>query len=271
MRRILFFVALLFVPLCAFAQTADEVIDKYVEARGGLAKIKSIQSERVRGTLMFAPGVEGPFVVERERPYKMRMEVSFRDQTLIRVYDGKSSGWIYNPFGADAAVTPMNENDLRNIADEADFEGPFINYKAKGNQMEYAGKTTVEGKPAYKIKLTNKNGDVSYFSFDAESFLLLRWQGNRKNGDQEVPWESYFRDYREINGLEYPFLIESSAPGTDQAQKIMADKIEVNVTISEAQFKKPNIPAAAPASPPSEGTPTTPSSTGAPAAPAKPN
>ena len=253
MRRWLLFATLLLLPLCTFAQTADDIIDKYVEARGGLAKIKSVQSERVRGTLMFAPGVEGPFVVERERPYKMRMEVSFRDQTLIRVYDGKSAGWIYNPFAADAAVVPMNENELKNIMDEADFEGPFINSKAKGNQLEYAGKTTVEGKPAYKIKLTNKNGEVSYFSFDAASFFLVRWEGKRKSGDQEVTWESYFRDYREIDGLQYPFLIESSAPGTDQAQKIMADKIEVNVTISEAQFKKPNIPtAAAPATPPAK-------------------
>ncbi len=265
MRRFVLFAAFVFMPLCTLAQSADDIIDKYVEARGGLAKIKEVQSERVRGTLMFAPGVEGPFVVERERPYKMRMEVSFRDQTLIRVYDGKSSGWIYNPFAADAAVVPMNENDLKNIQDEADFEGPFINYKAKGNQLEYAGKTTVEGKPAYKVKLTNKNGDISYFSFDAASFLLVRWEGKRKTGDQEVAWESYFRDYREVNGLEYPFLIESSAPGTDQAQKIMADKIEVNVTISEAQFRKPNIPSAAPVTAPPSATP--------PAAqpPAKPN
>jgi outer membrane lipoprotein-sorting protein len=267
MRRLFLLAILVLMPLRACAQTADDIIAKYVEARGGLAKIKSIQSERVRGTLMFAPGVEGPFVVERERPYKMRMEVSFRDQTLIRVFDGKSSGWIYNPFAADAAVVPMNENDIRNIQDEADFEGPFINYKAKGNQLEYAGKTNVEGKPAYKIKLTNKNGDVSYFSFDAESFFLLRWQGNRKTGDQDVPWESYFRDYREIDGLEYPFLIESSAPGTDQAQKIMADKIEVNVTISESDFKKPNI--AAP--PPTTLTPATPPSAQAPATPNKPD
>ena len=271
MRRWLLFVILVFLPAGAFAQTADDIIAKYVEARGGLAKIKSIQSERVRGTLMFAPGVEGPFVVERERPYKMRMEVSFREQTLIRVYDGKSEGWIYNPFAADAAVVPMNENELRNILDEADFEGPFIDYKAKGNKLEYAGKTDVEGKPAYKIKLSNKNGDVSYFSFDATTFFLVRWQGSRKSGDQEIPWESHFRDFREINGLQYPFLIESNAPGTDQAQKIMADKIEVNVTISESQFKRPNIPGAVPTTPAAPGTPATPPSPGAPAAPGKPN
>lgn len=277
MRRLLLFATLLLLPISVSAQTADDIIAKYLEARGGLAKIKSVQSERMRGTLMLAPGIEGPFVVERERPYKMRMEISFRDQTLIRVYDGKSSGWIYNPFAANASIEAMSESDLRNISDEADFEGPFIDYKAKGNQLEYAGKTTIEGKPGYKIKLTGKNGDVSYFSFDASTFFLVRWEGNRKSGDKDVPWESYFRDFREINGLEYPFLVESSAPGTDLVQKIMADKIEVNVTISESRFKKPVIPAetpntpSSPAAPTSPATPANPPQATSPSTPPKPN
>jgi outer membrane lipoprotein-sorting protein len=255
MRRFLLFVALLILPVCAFAQTTEEVIAKYIEARGGLAKIKSLQTERLPGTILFAPGVEGPFVVERERPNKMHMEASFRDQTLIRVCDGKSSGWIYNPFGPAAAVVPMNESDLRNIQEEADFEGPFIDYKAKGNKLEYAGRTTVEGKPAYKIKLTNKNGEISYFSFDASSYFLVLWQGTRKNVDQEIPWESHFRDFREIDGLEYPFLIESSSPGTELVQKVMVDKIEVNVTISESRFKKPIVATETPSAPNAPATP----------------
>jgi outer membrane lipoprotein-sorting protein len=274
MRRVLFFVIFLLMPTFASAQTADDIVAKYVEARGGLANIRSIQSERMRGTLMLAPGVEGPFVVERERPNKMRMEISFRDQTLIRVYDGKSSGWIYNPFAANPSVEAMSENELRNIANEADFEGPFIDYKAKGNQLEYAGKTTVEGKPAYKIKLTDKNGDVGYFSFDAATSFLVRWEGNRKSGDKDIPWESYFRDFREINGIEYPFLVESSAPGTDLSQKIMADKIEINVTISESRFKKPAVPAEPPKAPSLPATPTAPENpptTATPSAPPKPN
>lgn len=269
MPRLLLSLVLLVLPACAFAQTTEDVIAKYIEARGGLAKIKSLQTERLRGTILFAPGVEGPFVVERERPNKMHMEASFRDQTLIRVCDGKSSGWIYNPFGPDAAVVPMNEIDLRNIQEEADFEGPFIDYKAKGNKLEYSGKTTVEGKPAYKIKLTNKNGDVSYFSFDASTYFLVLWQGTRKNVDQEVPWESHFRDFREVDGLEYPFLIESSSPGTELVQKVMVDKIEVNVTISESRFKKPIIVSETPAATPNA--PATPPAAASPSAPPKPH
>lgn len=262
MRKLLFLAIFIFVPVYATAQTADEIIAKYVEARGSLNKIRSIQSERVTGSIVFAPGVICPFVVERERPYKMRMEMTYAGQTLIRVYDGKSKGWVYNPFAQHPAVEEMTAGDLRNILDEADFEGPLVDYKTKGNHLEYVGKTDVEGKQALKIKLTDKNGDVSYFSIDAATYLMLRWQGNRKSGEKEIPSETYFRDFREIDGLQYPFLIESNAPGTDQTQKIMADKIEVNVAISESRFTKPVVAPleVAPPAPAAPGTSSTPPS-----------
>ncbi len=244
MRKFLLFAAVLFLPFCATAQTADDIISKYIEARGGFAKIKSIQSERVSGTIVFAPGVEGPFVVERARPLKMHMEITVGGLTMIRTYDGKSSAGFTIQCLTIPGWRPMTAEDLRNILEEADFEGPFIDYQAKGNKLEYAGKTSVEGKPAYKIKMTNKSGDVSYFSFDASSYLILRFQGTRKNGDKETPTESFFRDFREVDGLEYPFLVESVSPDTGDTQRIFADKIEVNVTIKESHFEKPALPAA---------------------------
>jgi hypothetical protein len=236
-------------PLALKAQTADDVINAYLNARGGIAKIKAVQTERVSGNITFAPGVEGPFFVERKRPLKMHMELTVNGQSLIRVYDGKSSGWIYNPFAPNAAVVPMSPGDLAGITDEADFEGPFVDYKAKGNQIEYSGKEQINGKIVNKLKLTGKRGDVSYFYFDASTGLILKWQGTRKVGDKDLPWETYFRDFREVDGLKYPFLVESAAVDSDQIQKIAATKIETNIPIDEAQFGKPKVPTP-PADPP---------------------
>ena len=235
-------------PACLSAQTADDIVNTYLKARGGLAKIRTVQTERLSGTVSFAQGVEGPFFIERKRPLKMRMEINVNGLTLIRVYDGKSSGWMYNPFVPNAAVEPMKPADLQGIAEEADYEGPFVDYKAKGNQIEYVSKEDVEGKPAQKLKLTTKQGDVSYFFFDASTGFVVKWQGMRKNGDKEVPWETHFRDVREVEGLKYPFLIESGAVGSDQVQKIVATKIEINIPINDAQFTEPKIPEA-PAAP----------------------
>jgi outer membrane lipoprotein-sorting protein len=271
-RKLFFLAALAVLTASALpAQTADEVISKYVAARGGMDKIKGVKSERISGRISFGPDIEGPFLIERQRPLKLRMEFSVQGLTLIRTYDGKSSGWIYNPMTPNPSVQPMSDADLKNIFDEADYDGPFVDYKAKGNQIELVDKEEVLGKTAYKIKLTSKNGDISYFYFDASSNLLLKWEGDRKISAQSFPWESYFHDFREVSGLKYPFLIESDAPGTDQRQKITAEKIEVNIPIDPARFGKPSPPAVAPPTPNEPPAPTTPPSPDSSAPPSKPN
>jgi outer membrane lipoprotein-sorting protein len=251
-RKIVFVLAVALLGTALSAQSADEIVSKYIAARGGIDKVRAVKSERVSGTVSIGPETEGKLLVERKRPGKMYTEVTIGGQRLIRVYDGKSAGWTYNPFVPSPSVQPMPESELRNITDEADFDGPFVDYKSKGNQLEFVDKEEVLGKTAYKIKLSSKNGEVSHFYFDASTSLLLKWEGDRQVGDKSIPWESFFHDFREVNGLKYPFLIESDAPGTDQRQKITADKIEVNIAIPDSRFEKPNPPAAPAADSPSQ-------------------
>jgi outer membrane lipoprotein-sorting protein len=251
-------IAVLFLfPVAANAQTADEIVNKAVAARGGADKIKAVQSERVTGRIAFTGGLEGTFVLELKRPRKMHIEISVEGQKVIRVYDGKSAGWMVNPFAENKDVQPMSAEDLRSIADESDFDGPFVDYKAKGSQIELAGKEELEGKPVYRLKLTNKNGDVRFYLFDASSFFVLKWEGVRKLEDKEFPWESFFSDFRDVQGLKYPFKIEQGSPGTEIKQNLTTDKIEINPQIDDAHFAKPALPEApappaspAPASPP---------------------
>src|SRR5258708_5816616 len=96
--RIAAITLLLFLPLAASAQTAEEVVKKALDARGGAVKIKAVRSERVAGRITFGPGQEGTFIVELKRPNKMRAEINVEGQKIIRVYDGKSGGWMINPF-----------------------------------------------------------------------------------------------------------------------------------------------------------------------------
>src|SRR6266853_2674937 len=252
---------LLFLPMAAAAQTADEIVKKALDARGGVDKLKAVQSERVTGRIAFARGVEGIFVVELKRPLKMHVEISIEGQTIIRVYDGKSSGWTINPFLENKDVQPLSSEDLKNVSDESDFDGPLMDYKSKGNQIELVGKENLDDKPVYRLKLTNKNGDVRFYFFDASSFLLLRWEGIRKTGEEELPWESFFSDFHEVQGLKYPFWIDQGSPGTEFKQTLIAEKIEINLPIDDSRFGKPvaESPAAA-ASPSSPGSATPPPS-----------
>src|SRR6266403_3421470 len=257
--RILSVTLLLFLPLAAAAQTADEIVKKALDARGGVDRHKAIQTERVTGRISFSRDVEGTFVLELKRPLKMHLEISIDGQKIIRVYDGKSSGWMINPLAETKDVQPLSSEDLKHISDESDFDGPLVDYKAKGNQIELAGKENLDDKPVYRLKVTNKNGDIRFYFFDASTFLLLKWEGTRKTEDQEFPWESFSSDFREVQGLKYAFRIDQGSPGTEIKQTLTAEKIEIDPPIDDSRFAKP-VPQVATDSPVSP----------APAAPASP-
>src|SRR5438046_10398618 len=80
------------------AQTIDEIIKKAIEARGGIDKIKAVESERITGRVAFSQGLEGTVVLELERPHKLYSEITVEGQKVLRAYDGKSAGWTVNPF-----------------------------------------------------------------------------------------------------------------------------------------------------------------------------
>src|SRR4029077_4682861 len=113
--RFLCIPVLLFLPMAAGAQTAEEIVKKALDARGGLQKIRAVQSERVSGHVSFSRDMEGTFVVELKRPLKMHVEIAIAEQRIIRVYDGKSSGWMVNPFTETKEVQPLSPEDLKNI------------------------------------------------------------------------------------------------------------------------------------------------------------
>ena len=243
-----FCVALLFLlPAVAAAQTTDQMLAKVIAARGGRDRLRAVRSQRISGTISFGD-VSGPFVVELKRPLKMHMQLTVQNQTMVRVYDGQS-GWANNPFAGKLNPEAMSEDELKNITEESDFDGPLLDYKSKGNQVELAGKDKVNDKNVWRIKLTNKNGDVRFYLFDADLFLLLKWEGKRKYEGQEFPVESYFTDYRDVGGLKFAFGIDSGSSATDITQKIRIDKIDLNPTLNDAEFAKPATPPQ-PGSPP---------------------
>ena len=242
-------IALLFLfPAVASAQTVDDVLAKVMAARGGADKLRAIRSQRITGKISFGDST-GPFVVEFKRPLKMHMQFTVQNQTLVRVYDGQSHGWANNPFIGKANPEAMSEEELKNITEESDFDGPLLDYKRKGNQVELVGKDKFNDKDVWRVKLTGKNGDARFYLFDADSFLLVKWEGKRKYEGQELPVESFFTDYRDVGGLKFAFAIDSGSSATEINQKIRIEKIELNPQISEAEFAKPSTPPQ-PGSPP---------------------
>jgi len=244
MKRIL--VAVLLLSSCCLAQTADDIINKAVAARGGVDKIKSVQTLRMAGTISFGGDDQGKLIAEWKRPGKFRQELMMSGKTMLRITNG-SEGWSLNPFAGDTAPRALAGDETSLIAEQADFDKPLVDYKAKGNTVELLGKEQVEGKDTFKLKLTLKNGAVRYENIDATTFLETKWNGKVANGDKEVEFNTFFRDYKTVDGLQFPFTIDTDTVGSEAKQKIVFDKIDVNPKLDDSQFeKRPVDPATAP-------------------------
>lgn len=235
---ILLFAFTLLMSAAASAQTADEIIKKNIEARGGLQKIKAIKSVKVTGKLTIAgPGLELPITIQQKRPNTFRMDVSFQGQSIIQAYDGET-GWQVNPPQGIREPEKMAGDDLKDAQEQADLDGALVDYKEKGHTVELMGKEDLEGTPAYKLKLTLKTGDVRYIYIDAANYLELKITAKRRSpgGEQEV--DIYPGNYKQVNGVLFPYSIEQKVGGQPQVQ-IALDKIEVDVPVDDAAFKMP--------------------------------
>lgn len=224
------------------AQSADEIIAKYVQARGGAEKLKSVQSIRTTATMTMGPGMELPGTVVQKRPKLARLEFTAQGLTAVQAYDGKEA-WQIMPFMGKKDAELMSADEAKETEEMADVDGPLVDYQSKGHQVEFLGKEKIEGTDAYKLKLTLKNGTVETIYIDADSFLQIKEVDKRTVRGTETETESSIGDYKEVNGIMFPFAIENVVKGTDQKQKITITKIELNVPVDDSVFK---MPAAAP-------------------------
>jgi outer membrane lipoprotein-sorting protein len=232
----------------AWAQTADELVEKNIQAKGGREKIQAIKTLRLTGRMALGQGIEAPFTMERARPDKMRVEFVFQGMTGVQTVDGKEA-WALIPFMGKTEAEPIAGKQLEAMQEQADFDGPLMDYKAKGFQVELAGKEDLEGTPAYKLKMTKKNGDVGYFWLDAESFLEIKASGKTNVDGKEVEGESWFGNYKETGGVVFPHSVENKVAGSPEGMDITIEKIEVNPDLPAGRFSKPEAaakPAGAP-------------------------
>jgi hypothetical protein len=240
-------------------EDVDLIVARVIAAQGGREKLAAVRSRRETGRMVIDPDVAGPLVVELKRPGKMRMELTLNGKTLVRTYDG-AAGWQINPFGASgaAAAVALSPEELVNISEEADFDGPLVDYKARGNQVELGGQEKVDGSDAYKLKVTLKSGDVDYYYFDAGSYRKVKWQGTRHQNGKEAVYETVFHDYRAVGGLLFPFRIDSGNQGAPPNAHIILAAIELDPVEEDARFGKPAAAPPAQAPPPAARRPTRP-------------
>jgi outer membrane lipoprotein-sorting protein len=222
----------------ADAPKVDELIAKNLKAKGGMDKIKAMKSLRATGHMSLGPEMEAPFVMVLKRPNEMRMEFTLQGMTGVQAYDGKNA-WAVMPFMGKKDPEPMSADDAKMVEEQSDFDGPLVDYKAKGNTIELAGRETVEGVNAYKLKVTRKSGEIRYIYLDPDAYLEIASDATRNVRGTEMEIYSTIGDYKDVNGVMLAHSIESGQKGSTMKQKMTVDKYEVNVDVAETSFTMP--------------------------------
>ncbi|MGO9126036.1 MAG: hypothetical protein ACLP6G_14245 [Terriglobales bacterium] len=237
--RLLLLPAALCLGLLSSAQTADELVAKNIEAKGGMDKIKAIKTMRMTGNAVLPGGFVGGVGQENSRPNLVRETFTLQGMTALQAYDG-ITGWQIQPFGGRKDPQLMGEDDLRDLLIDSDFDGPLVSYKEKGSTVEYLGHDVVDGDDALRLKVTLKNGDILYYYLDPDTYLEIRRETQEFIRGSVRESASELGSYKPVAGVMYPFSI-ASGPKNDPTswQTISVEKIDVNVPLENSEFAVP--------------------------------
>src|ERR1044071_1552502 len=187
------------------AATLEEILAKNLAARGGEAKIKEIRTLKVTGRL---------------------------------VIDGHE-GWSIPPFGGRLDAEKASADDARGFAQQAEIDGPLIDWRIKGHKIEYLGTEDTDGTPAITLRVTRKDGDLQYVYLDPDSYLEIRIKTVHKVRGAEQITEADYGGYQQVGGVWFPFAIESGPPGAPRQARILVERAEINVPAEDSWFKVP--------------------------------
>jgi hypothetical protein len=223
--------------------TVDELVAKNLQARGGEAALQAIHTIRFSGRLLVNNGqIELTYTQIKKRPDKIRVDAVLQGMTLVQAYNG-SDGWKIFPFQGRKDPEKMSADEAKALIEDAHIGGPLEDWKAEGKTLTYLGTEDIDGTPAHKLRVERKNGDVSYVYLDPDYFLEIRTDDQRTEQGARVEVETDFGDYEKVNGVYFPFSIESGPKGSNDKQKIIIEKAEANVPVADSIFEFPNTAA----------------------------
>jgi len=224
----------------AFAQTAEELVAKNIQAKGGMERIEAAKTRLTTGKIRGGGRRRSvaAFKQMNMRPNLVRNNLTLQGMTAVQAYDG-STGWQTQPFRGRKDPELMGEDNLRDLLLASDFDGPLVNAEKKGNRIEYLGHDLVDGDDALRLKVTLKNGDIIYYYLDPDTYLEIREEIQQFVRGSVRERVVDLGSYKPVDGVMYAFSISEGPSNNPGVQVTTIEKIEVNVPMQDSDFALP--------------------------------
>lgn len=222
------------------AQTADEIISKYITTIGGAEKLNALKSVKME-MVTNAQGMEIPVEIFQEKGGKMAVKFIFQGKELTQMASDSETMWSTNFMTMKAEKLDAEATANAKLSNN-DFPDPFLDYKTKGYTAEFMGKETKEGTECYKVKFTKKpimvdgvkSDDVTYYYFETENNLPIAAESEIKQGPSKGQKSlSTMSDYQEVDGIYFPFSMNQGG------QVMKVKKITLNPAIDSKVYTFP--------------------------------
>lgn len=231
----------------ARAETAAELVTKNLAARGGAQALSAIKNLRLTGEVRFPGDFRLEFSETKARGggagCEVRIEATIQGLTVIQAYDGRT-GWRVNPFQGRKDAEQMGGDEARSLADECLIDGVLLAAQSGGSKVEYLGREDVDGTDAYKLRISQPDGDEFTYYLDPDTFLEIKSLERRtvRGSEQETEYE--IGDYEKVAGVYFPFSIAQGPKNARDKQVTTIDKGEANVDLPAGLFAFPQSPPA---------------------------
>jgi len=229
---------LLATSAASFAQTANEIVAKHIEAMGGADKWKAVKAMEMNNKFTVqGMDIESKTVIVSGK--SLRTDISVMGQEIISAIDGET-GWAQQPamMGGTGEPEDMPGAMIKESRKQVYLGGSLMNYKENGSTIELVGKEKLEGIDVYHLKLTEKAGDVTNLFISTSNYYVLKSAGKRNIQGKEVDAEVNFSNFKQVEGLTFPYTMETASP-MGGMMTIETDSIKLNPKIDESIFKKP--------------------------------
>lgn len=225
----------------AAAQDAQSLVSKNLEARGGAVALDAITSISFEGRTIFPGDFELTYKEARARlgGDRVRYDFGLQGLDLVQSYDG-TGAWKINPFQGRKDAERMSADEGRQLADAALIEGPLLASRHDGSRVQYLGREDFDGTLAYKLKVTQKDGDEFTYLLDPDTYLEIKVEETRRIRGAQQTTESELGDYEKVAGVYFPMSVESWQQGQpNQRQKVIIASSAANTAVDAAFFAEP--------------------------------
>jgi len=222
-------------PAKLIAQDADKIIAKHLAAHGDLKKWEMVEAMKITGKFT-AFSEEKDFVSIKTKKGCYYSDLYLGKHKVKEAFDGEK-GWTIDPWMDLPYARKLTNAEVNAFFQKADFFTPFYKYKEKGHKVEYKGKENVDGTEVHVLELTRKNGKIEKWLLDTKTYLEYKCESEWVDFTMASACETFFDDFREVDGLIIPFYTERTF--RQRNRMLIIENVELNPKIDKSRFEMP--------------------------------